>query len=94
MIAGFLALAEAAFAGGDAAQEAARRAQDKHGGRVLKVERHEDGYRVKLLNDNGRVKTVFVSSAEKKKEKPHYLRSGAPRHSLGELAHRTQRAAH
>ncbi len=49
----------------DAAQAAARTAQAQHGGRILKVERREGGYRVKLLKDSGKVKVVFVPLPEK-----------------------------
>jgi uncharacterized membrane protein YkoI len=41
--------------------EAASRAQRQHGGRVLAVDRDDEGgYRVKLLK-NGEVRTVFIS---------------------------------
>lgn len=42
------------------AQEAASRARAQHGGKVLKVSRDKDGYRVKLLLDSGRVVTVNI----------------------------------
>lgn len=42
------------------AQEAASRARAQHGGKVLKVSRDKDGYRVKLLLDSGRVITVNI----------------------------------
>lgn len=41
-------------------QQAAARAQARHGGKVLKVTRQGKGYRVRLLLDNGRVITVNV----------------------------------
>lgn len=40
-------------------EEAARRAKEKHGGRVLSVTRDNGGWRVRLLKD-GRVRTVSV----------------------------------
>lgn len=40
--------------------EAAARARARHGGRVLKVTPQGSGYRVKLLQDNGRVMSVTV----------------------------------
>jgi hypothetical protein len=46
------------------AAEAARIAKQRYGGKILKVDaiRTEDGvkYRVKILLDNGRVKTVII----------------------------------
>jgi len=44
----------------DAAQAAARIAEQQYGGRVLKVEKKEGGYRVKLLQPSGKVKIVRV----------------------------------
>ncbi|TXS90728.1 PepSY domain-containing protein [Parahaliea maris] len=41
-------------------QQAAARAQSRHGGKVLKVTRKGKGYSVRLLLDNGRVITVNV----------------------------------
>lgn len=41
-------------------QQAAAKAKAAHGGKVLKVTRQGKGYRVKLLLDSGRVKTVDV----------------------------------
>ncbi|MEX1032258.1 MAG: PepSY domain-containing protein [Cellvibrionaceae bacterium] len=47
------------------AAEAARIAQRRYGGKILKVEteRTDDGvrYRVKILQDDGRVRTVVIS---------------------------------
>jgi hypothetical protein len=40
--------------------EAARIAQQRHGGRVLAVDPVENGYRVKLL-DAGEVRMVFIA---------------------------------
>ena len=60
----------AAPAGGDGnkasltAQQAAKRAQSRHGGKVLKVSRSKSGYRVKLLLDSGRVTTVTITSRQ------------------------------
>jgi len=42
------------------AQQAARQAQQRYGGRVLKVDRSGSGYQVRLLQDDGRVITVFI----------------------------------
>ena len=42
------------------AREAARRAQAQYGGRVLKVTRKGNNYRVRLLQDSGRVVTVTI----------------------------------
>jgi hypothetical protein len=47
----------------DAGQAAARIAVERHGGRVLKVERREDVYRVKLLQSSGKVKIVLIPAA-------------------------------
>jgi hypothetical protein len=44
----------------DAAQAAARIAEQQHGGRVLKVEKKGGAYRVKLLQPSGKVKIVRV----------------------------------
>ncbi len=46
--------------GGMSAREAADKARAQHGGKVLKVTRKGKGYRVKLLQDSGRVITVTV----------------------------------
>jgi hypothetical protein len=46
--------------GGLTAQQAAAKAVAAHGGKVLKVTRQGNGYRVKLLQDSGRVVTVTV----------------------------------
>ncbi len=42
------------------AKEAAQRAKAQYGGRVLKVERKGNNYRVRLLQDSGRVITVTI----------------------------------
>lgn len=42
------------------ARAAARRAREAYGGRVLGVKRSGDGYRVRLLLDEGRVTTVTI----------------------------------
>jgi starvation-inducible outer membrane lipoprotein len=42
------------------AQEAAARVQARYGGKVLKVTRTSEGYRVKLLLDSGKVITVTI----------------------------------
>lgn len=42
------------------AREAARRAKAQYGGRVLKVTRKGKSYRVRLLQDSGRVLTVTI----------------------------------
>jgi starvation-inducible outer membrane lipoprotein len=42
------------------AQEAAARAQSRFGGKVLKVTRSGGGYKVKLLQDSGKVVTVTI----------------------------------
>lgn len=51
--------------GASSAAEAARIAKQRYGGKILKVEavRSGDGvrYRVKILLDNGRVKTVIIA---------------------------------
>jgi hypothetical protein len=47
--------------GGMSADQAARRAQDQYGGRVLAVRPEGSGFRVKLLKD-GEVRTVFVGN--------------------------------
>lgn len=44
----------------DAAQAAARIAEREYGGRVLKVEKQDGAYRVKLLQPSGKVKIVRV----------------------------------
>ena len=47
--------------GGDAgARAAAAEAQRRYGGRALAVGRSRDGYRVRLLRENGRVTTVTI----------------------------------
>ena len=46
--------------GGMTSREAADKARAQHGGKVLKVTRKGKGYRVKLLQDSGRVITVTV----------------------------------
>jgi len=43
-------------------REAAERAQAQYGGQVLKVSREGNGYRVRLLRDDGRVITVTVGN--------------------------------
>ena len=45
------------------AQQAASIARQQYGGKVLKVEQANGGYRVKLLLPSGKVKVVFISSA-------------------------------
>ncbi|KGE04344.1 hypothetical protein [Pseudohaliea rubra] len=48
-------------AGGDpGARAAAAEAQRRHGGRALAVGRSRDGYRVRLLREDGRVTTVTI----------------------------------
>ncbi len=87
----FLFLAEVSLAADDAAQAAARAAQAEHGGRVLKVERKGDRYRVKILKDSGKVKIVFVpKAAEGKKGR---ARVDAPRRRGHDFRHRPQRAS-
>jgi starvation-inducible outer membrane lipoprotein len=44
------------------AQQAAAQAKSSHGGKVLKVTRDRKGYKVKLLQDSGRVVIVKVGS--------------------------------
>ncbi len=46
--------------GGLDARQAAAKAQAQYGGRVLKVSPEGNGYRVRLLRDDGRVITVSV----------------------------------
>jgi starvation-inducible outer membrane lipoprotein len=46
--------------GGMTARQAAAQAQARHGGKVLKVSRNKGGYKVRLLQDSGRVITVQV----------------------------------
>ena len=84
-IAGLLLWVGTALAGGSGAQKAARAAQDKHGGRVLKVERIDDGYRVKLLKDSGKVKVVFVPSSEKNNERAQNYWGEAPQGRLSDF---------
>ncbi len=55
---------------GDAAEAAARRAQEKHGGRVLKVERRGPDYRVKILKPSGKVKVVTVPGKDAAEGRP------------------------
>jgi len=55
--------------------EAARAAQEKHGGRVLSLDERIDAYRIKLLQDSGRVKVIEVprfapSDSEEPRGKP------------------------
>ena len=45
---------------GITAQEAARKAKSQYGGKVLKVSRAGNGYKVKLLLQSGRVMTVTI----------------------------------
>jgi hypothetical protein len=66
----FLCLGGAAASADDAAQAAARIAEQEHGGRVLKVERKEGAYRVKLLQASGKVKIVRVRDPKKKGDSP------------------------
>jgi len=40
--------------------EAAARARARYGGKVIKVQRKGNGYRVRLLQDSGRVITVTI----------------------------------
>jgi hypothetical protein len=42
------------------ASEAAAKARALYGGKVLKVSKHGNGYKVKLLQDSGRVITVTI----------------------------------
>ncbi|MFV8816530.1 hypothetical protein [Haliea sp. E17] len=42
------------------AQQASAQAQSRYGGRVLKVEPRGSGYNVRLLQNDGRVITVFI----------------------------------
>jgi len=42
------------------AEQAARQAQQRYGGRVLKVDPRGSGYSVRLLQDDGRVITVVI----------------------------------
>lgn len=51
----------AASPSGLSADEAARRAQQQHGGRVLAVRPEGAGFRVKLLKD-GEVRTVYIGN--------------------------------
>lgn len=44
----------------EGASEAAKKARRTHGGKVLAVVPHKGGYRVRLLLDDGRVKTVRI----------------------------------
>ena len=46
---------------GMTAKQAAAQAKSDHGGKVLKVTRDREGYKVKLLQDSGRVVIVKVS---------------------------------
>jgi len=51
------------------ADQAARRAQSQYGGKVLKVQRSNGGYRVKLLLDSGRVTTVTIGARNQSRKK-------------------------
>jgi len=42
------------------AEQAARQAQQRYGGRVLKIDQRGSGYSVRLLQDDGRVITVVI----------------------------------
>ena len=42
------------------ARQAAGQAQQRYGGQVLKVDQQGSGYNVRLLQDDGRVITVFI----------------------------------
>lgn len=67
-------LATAAHAADDpGARAAARAAQERYGGRVLDVERKGDAYRVKLLQESGKVKVVKipVDDGNTKRRKEH-----------------------
>lgn len=44
------------------AQQAARLAQSRFGGKVLKVQTQKSGYRVKLIKKNGHIIAVFVDA--------------------------------
>ncbi len=48
----------------DAARAAAQFAEQQYGGRVLKVERKDGAYRVKLLQPSGKVKIVRVPGGD------------------------------
>lgn len=92
---GFFGLAGTAHAGSSKAEAAARTAQHEHGGRVLKVERRDNGYRVKLLKKSGKVKVVFVPETEKRKGKGKGKggRVEEPRHRFRDFGQRPVRAS-
>lgn len=48
--------------------EAAKLAQEKVAGQVLKVERRGDKFKVKILQSSGRVVSVIINKKEAKKE--------------------------
>lgn len=50
--------------------EAAQMAQKKIDGRVLKVEQRGDKYKVKMLQNSGRVVSVIINKKPKQKPKP------------------------
>lgn len=52
---------------GVSAQQAAQKVQSRFGGKVLKVQRSGNGYRVKLIKKDGRIVSVFVDSRGKVK---------------------------
>ncbi|REL26284.1 peptidase M4 [Thalassotalea euphylliae] len=52
-----------ARAKGISASQAAQKVQSRYGGKVLKVQRSGNGYRVKLIKKDGRIVSVFVDGS-------------------------------
>lgn len=48
---------------GISASQAAQKVQSRYGGKVLKVQRSGNGYRVKLIKKDGRIVSVFVDGS-------------------------------
>ena len=65
-----LCLGGVAATADDAAQAAARSAEQQYGGRVLKVEKKKGAYRVKLLQPSGKVKIVRVPDPSSEPDEP------------------------
>ena len=65
-----LCLGGVAAAADDAAQAAARIAEQQYGGRVLKVEKKDGAWRVKLLQPSGKVKVVRIEDPGSKGDAP------------------------
>ena len=57
-----LAGKQTAPAPGMSKQQAMNIAQQRHPGRVLAIKQQGQGYRVRIIDDNGEVHTLFISS--------------------------------